>query len=42
MRSFAFVSKPGVTGAATERPLERVAEDPTRAGITKDPRPSRG
>ena len=28
--------KPGVTGAATERPLEGVAEDPTRAGYIKD------
>ena len=27
---------PGVTGAATERPLEGVAEDPTRAGYIKD------
>lgn len=36
MRSFAFVSKLGVTGAATERPLEGVAEDPTRAGYIKD------
>lgn len=28
--------KPGVAGAATERPLERVAEDPTGVGYTKD------
>ena len=28
--------KLGVTGAATERPLEGVAEDPTRVGYIKD------
>ena len=27
----------GVAGAASEHPLERVAEDPTRAGYTKTP-----
>jgi len=27
--------KPGVAGAATERPLEGVAEDPTGAGYNK-------
>ena len=35
MRSFAFVGKLGVTGAATERPLEGVAEDPTGVGYNK-------
>jgi len=28
--------KPGVAGAASEHPLERVAEDPTRAGYTEN------
>jgi len=35
-------ASPGVTGAATERPLEGVAKDPTRAGYTKTPTPMSG
>lgn len=34
--TFGAGKSPGVTGAATERPLEGVAEDPTGAGYIKD------
>lgn len=34
--TFLVTKSPGVTGAATERPLEGVAEDPTRAGYIED------